>query len=57
MQHIESGIVFGKMRVPGIPKDRFHEVEVADQAGRREKADLHCFGAVSHVIRSRRGAD
>ncbi len=39
---IESRVVLGKEGVTGVAEDRFDEIEVADQAGRGEKAALHC---------------
>ena len=43
VQGVECRVVFGKVGIPGVSENAFHEIEVADQAGRREEADLHRF--------------
>ena len=38
---VESGVVFGQMRIAAIAEDRFDEIEIADEAAGREEARLH----------------
>ena len=57
VHHVERGVVFGKVRIPRIPEDRFDEVEIAHQAGRREKAYLHGFRGIGSGCGTHQGTD
>ena len=36
-----AGIVFRKVRIAAVAEDALHEIQIADQAARRDEADLH----------------
>ena len=38
---IERGVVFRQVGIAAVAENAFHEIEIADQAGGREEADLH----------------
>ena len=43
MQNVERRIVLGQIGIAAIAENRFHKIEIADEAARREEANLHRF--------------
>ena len=41
MGYIEARIVFRKVRIAAVAKNALHEIQIADQAARRDKPDFH----------------
>ncbi len=41
--NVQPGVVLRKERIAAVAENRFHEIEIANQAARREESDLHPF--------------
>ena len=42
VHHVERGIVFRQIRIAAVAENAFHEIQIADQAGRREETRSPC---------------